>query len=280
MGQVKKILIIGVKGMAGHMFYRWSTSNTDWDVQGLARTSGEGVNYSLDLFDVEGLLNILDEGHFDYVVNCAGLLNQYAEEHSDEAIFINSYLPHFLFKTGKDLGFKLIHISTDCVFSGDKGNYRVDDFKDGRGFYAQSKALGEVIDDEALTIRTSIIGPELKDNGIGLLDWFLKQNGTIQGYTKSVWSGVTTLTLAQAIVEAINQDLGGIYQLTNNTPINKYDLLCSMKEAFNKDITIQAVEGKVADKSLINERTDFSFKVPSYATMLADLQVWMKEWNY
>ena len=273
----RKVLILGAAGMAGHVLKRVLESNDNYEVHTLARKPYfEGITYLLDLTDFDGLKKILDKD-YEYVINAIGLLNQYAEDNPDEAILINSYLPHFLAKQGTLKGFKLIHVSTDCVFSGKKGAYKVDDTKDGIGYYAQTKAMGEVDYGNHLTFRTSIIGPELKEDGIGLFSWFMRQEGEIQGYTKAVWSGVTTLTLAYAIEKAMEVDLKGLYQLTNNQSINKFDLLTLIKDVYQKnDAEINSVEGKATDKSLINERTDFDFQVPSYREMITEMAKSMK----
>ncbi|MCG3055850.1 sugar nucleotide-binding protein, partial [Escherichia coli] len=135
---------------------------------------------------------------------------------------------------------KLIHISTDCVFLGDKGNYTESDAPDGTSIYAQSKQLGEIISDKHLTVRTSIIGPELKTDGIGLFLWFMKQTGKIKGYKRALWNRVTTIELAKAIEVFIQQDVTGLYHLATEPKISKFDLLQLMKEVFQKDdVTIE-----------------------------------------
>lgn len=270
----KRVLLLGSNGMAGHVINDVFSRVGNIVIETVARSGNS--TYTMDLRDFSGLERILQSGNYDYVINASGLLNQYAEENPDEAILINSYLPHFIAKLSKILKFRLIHISTDCVFSGQKGGYLISDTKDGIGFYAQSKALGEVDYGGNLTFRTSIIGPEQKTDGIGLYDWFEKQTGVVNGYTEAFWSGVTTLTLAYAINEAINQELIGLYQLTNNKPISKYDLLCLIKDVFQRDdITVIKSEGKKVDKSLINERTDFDFDVPDYETMINELKKYL-----
>lgn len=129
-------------------------------------------------------------------------------------------------------------------------------------------------------MRTSIIGPELKVQGEGLFHWFMQQKGIIQGYTKMLWGGVTTLELAKAINAAIDQNITGLIHITNNQTIAKFDMLALFKDIWNIDhITIKEVEGKVADKSLISIRNDFNFKVASYSKMFEDLFIWMKEYS-
>ena len=133
----------------------------------------------------------------------------------------------------RKVGGMLIHISTDCVFSGNKGNYIETDYRDARDIYGLSKALGEIDNENDLTIRTSIIGPELKTNGEGLFHWFLSQKGNVYGYTDAIWGGVTTLEFAKAIDCAIEQRITGLINLTNKVPISKYELLKLSQKIFN-----------------------------------------------
>ncbi len=269
----KKVLILGAAGMAGFVIKRRLESADRWQVDTVTRSDQLfKPTYKVDLSDFNQLRKILDN-NYDVVINAVGLLNQYAEDHPDEAILINSYLPHFLAQYGLVKDFRLIHISTDCVFNGKKGDYRVTDPQDGIGYYAQTKALGEVPYAPHLTIRTSIIGPELKSNGIGLFHWFMNQTGAINGFKKAFWSGVTTNILADVIASVIENPIEGLYQLTNNQKISKYDLLQLFKEVFQRDqVIVNPVEGKAVDKSLINERSDFDFLVPDYRSMIQNMK--------
>jgi dTDP-4-dehydrorhamnose reductase len=274
----KKILIIGSKGMAGHVIYHYFKSLPNFDVIDISRDNDFfESNYIVDVTDTNKLKAIFEEEKPNVVVNCIGVLNKDAEDNPDKAIFLNSYFPHFLAKEGTNKNFKLIHISTDCVFNGKKGSYTEGDVKDGFGFYAQSKALGEVNYGTHLTIRTSIIGPELKTNGIGLFHWFMNQTGEINGYINAFWSGVTTLELSKAIEISIKQDINGLIHLTNGIKISKFDLIHLMKDVFDKsDIDILTYEGKTVDKSLINTIKSLDFEVKSYKEMLEDLSNYMK----
>ena len=188
-----------------------------------------------------------------------------AEKSKKNAVYINAYYPHLLSDIiSKNLqSSKLIHISTDCVFSGEKGNYTVDDKKDALDVYGMT--------------RTSIIGPELKKNGEGLFHW-LFSNRTAQelnGYTKSIWSGVTTLELAKAIDFAITTDLRGLQQLSNNKQITKYELLKLITAQFNLPMEIKPVDGVISDKSIVSSISDYT--VPSYSVMLQDLHNFMSK---
>lgn len=273
-------MIIGSKGMAGHVIRRTLLqAKEEVTVADVARgTAFFTPAYDLDVTNFNLLEKALADFRPDFVINCIGILNADAETNPDKAILLNTYLPHWLAKQGKQLGYKLIHISTDCVFSGKRGNYTEEDFKDGIGFYAQTKALGEVTYDENLTIRTSIIGPELKDNGIGLFDWFMRQSGTIKGYTKAYWSGVTTIVLARAILSVIQKPVNGLCHLVNNDRISKYELLKLINEKFGKQLIIEPYDGYSVDKSLKNTTGEL-YHVPSYEEMIADMYQWLDSNN-
>ena len=274
---MKKIVVIGCKGMAGHIVNDYLESLGTYDVYGIARGVEREKNLiNLDVTNIRELENILKINSFDVVVNCIGILNETAEENPELAIWLNSYFPHYLSSLGREYKFKFIHISTDCVFSGKEGGYTVESFKNGVGYYAQSKALGEVINTSDLTFRTSIIGPELKQNGIGLFHWFMNQKDEISGFTEVFWSGVTTLELAKAINESITQELTGLYQLVYNTKISKYDLINEFNNIFrNNGVIVNQNSNYISDKSMINSRTDFNYTVPDYSTMVKEMKEWM-----
>ena len=239
-----KILLLGSAGMAGHVLKKELLKFSDKiDLIDVARSSHYTTPIiKMDVADFTTLGDLVSNSNFDYIINSVGILNKTAEDNPDNAILINSYLPHFLEKVTKNTETKIIHISTDCVFSGYKGSYVEIDFKDGKGFYAQSKALGELVNDKDLTIRTSIIGPDLNSRGIGLFNWFINQKGIVKGFTNAYWSGVTTLQLAKSIIEIIfsNKKITGLVHLTNNNKISKYNLLVLFKEIFElKNIEIQ-----------------------------------------
>ncbi len=276
-----KVLILGSAGMAGHIIKRYlSAFNNTYDVYDIARSESDNrrPTFILDVTDFKSLSNIIENLQPDCIINCIGLLNKTAEDSPDLAILINSYLPHFLEKITKNSHCKVLHISTDCVFSGLKGGYLESDLKDGVGFYAQSKALGEIVNSKDLTIRTSIIGPELNTSGIGLLNWFLNQKNQISGYNSAFWSGVTTFELAKFIhfVLTSNSTLEGIFHLTNNTKIDKFSLLEIFKSVFNKtELIINANGNYKVDKSLINSRTDIDYVVPNYSEMIHEMRDFM-----
>lgn len=273
---MKKILVLGVLGMAGHIMAEYLDALDDYQVYGIARSDGRYVTKKIDVLDFTGVESYLNEIKPDVVINCIGMLVQQSKNDISTAILINSYLPHFLSELGNRLDYKLIHISTDCVFSGKEGQYKEGAFKDGDDNYARTKALGEVINDKDLTIRTSIIGPELKNNGTGLLDWFFKQSGEIKGYTRAYWSGVTTLELAKATHEMIKQNITGLFQLCPENKISKYDLLGLFAKIWNKELTIVPFDNHAVDKSLVCLREDFEYYKLNYDSMLIELKQWIE----
>ncbi len=274
-----KLLIIGGDGMAGHIIRDYFSSETQYEVWWTTRRmrSANPKCLYLDVKNDEELKKILALVKPDVVINAVGLLNDTATQNVLDAILINSILPHRLTEYSKNYGFYLIHISTDCVFSGKKGDYIETDQKDGSSVYAQSKSLGEITGDNILTIRTSIIGPELKNNGIGLFHWFMSQQGQIQGYTNVFWNGVTTLELAKVIHRLINKQMDGLIHITGNRKISKFELLMLLRETFTKkDVTILPVSEKRSDKSLLITREDVLYQPKDYSIMISELQQWME----
>lgn len=272
-----KVLVLGGAGMAGHTISIYF-KEAGHDVTALSRRKVDYCkNINGDITDFESLKKIIVEGQYDAIINAIGILNQDAEDNKSTAVLLNSYLPHFLSDTTKDMKTRIIHMSTDCVFSGEKGGYSETSFRDGETFYDRSKALGELENSKDLTFRNSIIGPDLTEKGIGLFNWFMKQEGQINGFTKAIWTGVTTLTLAKAMEQALKENLTGLYNLVNNETISKFELL-KLLNKYMKDIKIEILPSdKLSlDKSLINNRKDFSFKVPSYENMVVELKEWIE----
>lgn len=273
---MKNILVLGSIGMAGHLitlyFQEKGYNVTAYSMQPFPYCN----NIIGNALETENFKNMLLEGDYDVVINCIGILNQVADENQSLAVYLNSYLPHLVADTLKGKKTKLIHMSTDCVFAGNSGPYYEDSLRDGITFYDRSKALGEVEDNKNLTFRNSIIGPDMNENGIGLFNWFMKQRGEINGFTGAMWTGVTTLTLAKAMEQAIKEDLCGLYNLVNNTSISKYDLLCLFNKYFrNNELKINKSESLNLDKSLRRKRNDFSFVVPTYEEMVSEMSDWV-----
>lgn len=263
--------------MAGHIVTAYFQRNPKYNVYYTSRDPNEKESIDLDVTDLKRLEEIMVSLRPDITINCIGILNDHASQNTKLAFQVNSLLPHQLISLIERHNGKLIQISTDCVFSGTQGNYTEDDLPDGTSIYAQSKQLGEIISHKHLTIRTSIIGPELKENGIGLFLWFMKQKGEIKGYEKVLWNGVTTLELAKAIEEMIKHDVTGLYHLGSAQKISKCSLLKLIKKIFRKDdVEIIPDTGIVLDRTIRNTRTDFVYPISSYEVMLLELKDWMQ----
>lgn len=271
----KKILLLGSTGMAGHVVYYYLQELGKYEICNISyRNKLVDDSLILDVTDNQAVENLIHNEMPDYIINCVGILIKGSKEHPDNAIYINAYFPHVLKKNSDRIGAKLIHISTDCVFSGKKGHYTESDFRDADDIYGRSKALGEIINNKDLTIRTSIIGPELKKNGEGLFHWFMNQQGIIKGYKNAIWGGVTTLELAKAIDYAIEKGTVGLIQLSNGIEISKYDLLNVINTIWDKKKNIYPYENNYINKSIAKSDV-FNYSVPTYEDMFSQLFEWM-----
>jgi len=278
---MKKILVIGVKGMAGHVIFKSLSKLGNYEVYGVARNidSTDRV-FNLDVSNTKELEKIIDM-QFDVIINCIGILNKDAENNPHKAIWFNSYFPHLLESLTKNTNTKVISISTDCVFSGKKGNYTESDLTDGEGFYAMSKAMGEIVNEKDLTLRTSIIGPELNKEGIGLFHWFMTQKEGMSGYSQAFWSGITTIELAKVIHQTILQDIKGLIIVAGKPKIDKFSLLKLFNTIFRNDaLTITENANYKVDKSMYSLRSDFDYQVPSYEDMILEIRDWVDENDY
>ncbi|HET8772651.1 MAG TPA: SDR family oxidoreductase [Thermoanaerobaculia bacterium] len=261
-----RLLILGGAGMLGHKV--WQRLSPRFDTLVTLRSPAAKVG----LFDPERVIQGVDVTDFarldalvadvrpDVVVNCVGIIKQLAEAHEAiPSITINSLLPHRLAAACAQAGARLIHISTDCVFSGRRGMYREDDFSDAEDLYGRSKFLGEVSGPGALTLRTSIIGRELRGTS-GLVEWFLaNRGGAVDGYEKAIFSGLTTLALADLIGDLIDNfngrhpSLAGLYQVSTE-PIDKLSLLNLLNEAYGANVIIRPSSAVRIDRSLDSSR--------------------------
>lgn len=272
-----KILVLGTNGMAGHTISLYFQEHGH-DVMGFDRQNSMLVNsVAGDAFDRDFLKKLVQSRPYDAVINCIGLLNQFAENNKSGAAYLNGYLPHYLAELTEGTGTQVLHMSTDCVFSGHRGQYTEDDFPDGTTFYDRSKALGELNDDKNLTLRNSIVGPDLNPKGIGLLNWFMQQHGEINGYMGAIWTGQTTLQLAKTMEAAIKEHAHGLVNTVPEHYISKCDLLKLFNKYLRNDtLTIIPVNRNAADKSLKRTRFGFSYVIPDYEQMIAELADWMR----
>jgi len=273
---MKRILILGASGLIGHQIYQRLHACDDYKVLHMA--------HQRKLNDQTILLDARDEHRFEacirelkpnVIVNAMGILISEANANPEHAIFLNAYIPHRLSRIADSLDAKLVHISTDCVFSGRKGSYIETDIKDADDIYGRAKGLGEVTTAPHLTLRTSVVGPELKE-GEELFHWFMSQSGKIKGFTRALWSGVSTIELAKAVEWAIRQDVQGLYHITNGTPISKYDLLMLFKKYTHKNIEIESVPGRITDKTFLDTRHELAYDIPDYEIMVRDMVAFIR----
>ena len=227
----------------------------------------------IDIESKEKLIEKIKSIKPDYVINCIGWIKQKKIDKKN-AYNVNSQFPLFLSQLALVLNFKLIHISTDCVFSGLKGNYLDNDHKDAKDLYGLSKNLGEIKNDNTCTLRTSIIGPEIGLNKFGLLEWFLSQKVKIQGYDKVIFSGLTTLELSKLISRCLFKK--ALYnQILNvsSKPISKYNLLKNIKKIFKKDIIIERSNKIKLNRSLNSKKFKkiTGYKCPSWKKMINEM---------
>ena len=272
-----KFFILGCKGMAGQVIALY-LKERGHEVIGFARNKSDHVDTVIgDAYDTNFIVKNLAEGKYDVVINCIGMLNQFAENNKAAAVFLNSYLPHCLVKATEGSSTRVIHMSTDCVFSGKTGPYTETSFPDGATFYDRSKALGEINDDKNLTLRNSIVGPDIKQKGIGLLNWFMQQEGVVNGFTGAMWTGQTTIQLAKTMEVAAMNKVSGLINMVPATNISKYELLKLFNHYLrNDELTIYPVEGVVADKTLVRTNNEFNYQIPDYDSMVREMAEWIR----
>ena len=269
-----KILVIGSNGMAGHMIVKFLRSK-NYKIDTSARNNSD---FNIDVEDTNSTINFLNsiKNDYDFVINCIGLLVKDSIDRPDRAAIINSWFPHAIEYSLRDTKTKLVHLSTDCVFDGKKGEYIEIDIHTEMNPYGSSKSLGEINNNKDITFRMSIIGTEIKTNGTGLLNWFLNQSpNDVPGWENAWWNGITTLQLAKCIDQYINDPkISGVYHLVNNgNKINKYELLLKFNEIFKANKNIIRTEGpKPVNKILIDTRKEIDFQIPDYDQQLTELK--------
>lgn len=284
---MKSIIVLGGDGMLGHKMVqslRTRFSNTMCTIRGSASAQlykkvnlFQGVNIidNVDAMPTGGLIDLLRELRPSVIVNCIGIVKQRPQaKELIPSIALNSLLPHTLANECADWGGRVIHFSTDCVFSGKRGGYKENDFSDAEDIYGKTKYLGEVATDNALTLRTSIIGRELKSFK-SLLEWFLSQNNcTVKGFNRAIYSGVTTNYLAEVVSNLIENHpkLFGLYQVASKA-ISKYDLLCELRDAYNLNIEIMSSMELFCDRSMNDNRFQQTtgYQCPSWTELAAEL---------
>ncbi|MDB5796426.1 MAG: family NAD(P)-dependent oxidoreductase [Paucimonas sp.] len=260
-----RVLVAGAAGMLGNTVFRLLSRQPEWEVFGTVRSAGTLTHFPahlrarllthVDLAAIDQVTGALQRARPDVVINCAGLTKHLPT--GDDilaATETNITIPHRLARLCALAGARLVHVSTDCVFSGAKGNYRETDFPDANDIYGRTKLLGEVDYPNAITLRTSIIGHELGSR-YGLLEWFLSQEGSCRGYSQARFSGLPTVVLAEVIRDHVipSPGLRGIYHVASDA-IDKYSLLGLLASAYGKQIQIVPDDALRIDRSLDGSR--------------------------
>jgi dTDP-4-dehydrorhamnose reductase len=276
-----RVLVLGVSGMLGNAIYRRMAQQPNLSVFGTVRASSAPAKFGsklssrvitqLDVLDLEAVRRVIKKVQPEVVINCVGMIKQRAAAQDPLATLpINSLLPHQLARLCLDSGIRLVHFSTDCVFSGVRGNYREEDFPDANDLYGRSKLIGEPSTPNAVTLRTSIIGHEL--NGmVGLVSWFLSQRDICKGYTRAVFSGLPTVVLAKIVQDVVlpNLKLSGLYHVSAD-PISKFDLLKLIANVYGKKIHIEEDSTIVLDRSLNSEKFQYvtGYRAPEWRELV------------
>lgn len=278
-----RVLILGGDGMLGHQLLTYLQPRHE--VRVTLRQDAAAYNHyplftrenscaGIDVRALDRLVEVSAEFRPDVVVNAVGIVKQRKDaKESVPSLEINALLPHRLSILCKAVGARLIHMSTDCVFSGSKGRYQETDLSDAEDLYGKTKFLGEVHGDNCVTLRTSIIGRELSRKS-SLLEWFLAQRGTIRGFTRAIYTGFTTLEMSRIIEMVIQRPkASGLYQVASD-PITKYDLLLLFREKLMHDVVIEPDASFSCDRSLDGSRfrAEFNYVPPTWPAMIDELR--------
>lgn len=259
-----KVLVLGADGMVGHVVYLYFIEHGH-DVVGINE-------HDIMLSDFFSLTKEIQIEKYDAVINCLAVINQDAEDDKTNAVRINSLLPHHLESVTIRTKTVVVHRSTDCIFSGNRGQYGIGDWPDAISFYARSKALGEINNQKDITIRTSLIGPEKDENGGGLFNWFYNQDGELNGFSNAIWTGITTIEFAHDVEWLLNNKKHGLFQMVPNSAISKYELLILFEKYYPRHRIIKRIENRRVDKSLIP--VCGGLLIPDYETQIAQMRKW------
>ncbi|WP_217190899.1 dTDP-4-dehydrorhamnose reductase family protein [Pseudomonas shirazica] len=281
-----KIMVLGASGMLGNAVFKHLAADPRYDVWGTVRSAAVFKYFSaaeqsrllngVDVLNQDDLLSLLNEHRPAVIINCTGLIKQLSTANDPLAVLpINSLLPHRLQKMASLIDARLVHVSTDCVYAGDKGMYVEADASDAQDLYGKSKYIGEVSDaSNAITLRTSIIGHELTSNK-SLIDWFLSQAGAVKGFRRAIFSGLPTVEIGRIIGDYVlpNAQLNGLYHVSAEA-INKFSLLEKVAKIYGKSVSITADDSLVIDRSLDSSRfrEATGYVPPSWDDLIASMR--------
>lgn len=273
-----KIFVLGCNGVVGHVVAQYFKeaghevhygydSNIDTNIQ-----SEVGMYYN-----TVHLKKIIDEIQPNVIINCIAIVNQAAEDDKARAAYLNAYLPHLLESMTEETDIVVVHRSTDCIFSGKKGQYVKDDWPDAKSFYARTKAVGEINNNKDITIRVSLIGPAQDEEDGSLLNWFLSQKGEVRGYANAIWTGLTTLEYAKTIESLLTQKAHGVFQAAPKKTISKYELIKLFDKYFPGGRTILKVDNDRVDKSLVPYWGEYDIEINDYEEQIIEMKEWIEE---
>lgn len=275
---MKKICVIGSKGMLGHILCRY-LKDKGYNILEICRD-----NFNIkDKNDIYLMINYIKENKCNIIINCIGLLVKASEDNPQLAKLINTNLPHLLEDEFFDTKTKIIHISTDCVFTGINSglpfSYSEVNFPNETSIYGKTKAEGEIYNTKDLTIRTSIIGPEISNHKLGLFEWFMSQKTECNGYKNVYWNGVCTIELARIIEIIIRErkNLWGLINIGTIEKFSKYELLCLIAETFNKDINIIPIDYEKNINKTLKSDFKYNIKIKNYKDQLTDMKNWINK---
>ena len=273
-----KVLVLDTVGVVGHAVAQYFIDSGHTVLGFGEQESPICKTFVGSYYDLDFITSIISNEQFDAVINCVAVINQDAEKDKSSASYINTFLPHFLAKITKGTKTVLVHRSTDCIFSGKKGKYTLQDEPDAESFYAKTKALGEVVNEKDITIRTSLIGPELDENGQSLFNWFFNQTGNVNGFANAIWTGLTTIEFAKEIEYLLKEKKHGLLQcVPEEKPLSKYELLLLFEEFFPMNRKVVKIENKLVDKSLLPQLSDSGLRISSYRQMIKEMLEFIKK---
>lgn len=283
--QKERVLILGITGMLGHTLFKEMNKNTNLEVFGTTRNKNGLENYftedemikirgNVDADNFETVIRAIASVQPTIIINCIGIIKQLPISKDPlTAITVNAQLPHRISLVARSANARFIHISTDCVFNGKKGNYTEKDHSNAEDLYGRTKFLGEVAYPHCVTLRTSIIGHELKTN-YSLVDWFMSQQNDVNGFTKAMYSGFPTIEIVNIISNYVipNKNLTGLYHVSSD-PISKFDLLNILKEIYKKDININPFSDFVLDRSMNSDKFKLAtgYVAPSWNQLIENM---------
>ena len=283
--QKERVLILGITGMLGHTLFKEMNKNTNLEVFGTTRNKNGLENYftedemikirgNVDADNFETVIRAIASVQPTIIINCIGIIKQLPISKDPlTAITVNAQLPHRISLVARSANARFIHISTDCVFNGKKGNYTEKDHSNAEDLYGRTKFLGEVAYPHCVTLRTSIIGHELKTN-YSLVDWFMSQQNDVNGFTKAIYSGFPTIEIVNIISNYVipNKNLTGLYHVSS-VPISKFDLLNILKEIYKKDININPFSDFVLDRSMNSDKFKIAtgYVAPSWNQLIENM---------